>query len=326
MNNVLGQLLCNPSQANTGLYSCFFDPKNIEGALLVPKGTVYTATQQLTFSTVLATAIANDTVASRIFPIKKFVDFEDKTEESPTQTYGYGGMTKIRQGKYAWTFKYVNSGMALHKALYSFDQMQEAYDVLFIDNKNNCLWGVAVGTYGTSLGGFNLELIDVKNIKLNTGAAATEYAISFCMEDPDEININSMAYQFAPDYRVLANLTGLKNIQMVVQTAMASGLIKLQFGTGDRATQMYDLLSTQLATAGLYTVTRTDTGAAITVTSATATAATKTINLLVDVLDADYIALGATGFLTIAFGNVTALVAAGIVGYGETSISVVRGA
>lgn len=322
-NNVLNQLSCAKALSNTGLPTCFFNPKNIEGCILIPKGTTYTQTQQLTLPTVLAAAAINDNIALRIFPIKRFIDFEDQTEDNPTQTFGYGGKEKIRQGKYAWYFMYNNGGMALHTALYSFDGQQELYDVIFIDNKNNCLWGVVKGTNMNELGGFNIEMLDVKNIKLNTGAASTVYGLGFCLEDPDEVNILTAYYQFPTSYKVLSQLSGLKNIQVVVHTPMATGLVKLKLMSA--GVDLYDLYSGPLATASLYTATGQATQAGITITSVTATAATKTFDVLVDVLDADYIAVGATGYIDITIGGVAALVAALVVGYGNTQISVVRG-
>ena len=98
-NNVLNQLSYAKALSNTGLPTCFFNPKNIEGCILIPKGTTYTQTQQLTLPTVLAAAAINDNIALRIFPIKRFIDFEDQTEDNPTQTFGYGGKEKKKSDK-----------------------------------------------------------------------------------------------------------------------------------------------------------------------------------------------------------------------------------
>lgn len=320
----MNQLLCTVALSNTGLSSCYFDPNNIEGVVLIPKGKVFTATEMLTFPATLAAAIANNDITKRIFPIKRFVDFEDKSEENPEQTFGYGGKSKIRQGKYAWYFMYRNGGMSYHKSLYAFDGKQEAFDILFIDAKNNILWGVAGGTNNTGLGGFDLELIDAKNFKLNTGGAATSYGIGFCMEDPSQMNIGSAFYEFPKTMNLLQTLTGLKNIEVTIHTPNAAGLIKLLLTTSAGAINLSDVYSTELATASLYSAVNANTQNALTITSVTYAPTTQTFNVLLDTTDADYIAMSAGDPIDFKIGTVSALTAAGVIGYANTEFSTTK--
>lgn len=318
------QLLCTRALSNTGLSSCYFDPGNIEGAVLIPKGKVFTQTEMLTFQATLAAAIANNNIANRIFPIKRFVDMEDKSEDNPEQTFGYGGKTKIRQGKYAWYFMYRNGGMSYHKSLYAFDGMQEAYDVMFIDAKNNILWGVVGGTNNTGLGGFDLELIDVKNFKVNTGGAATMYGIGFCLEDPNQMNIHSGFYQFPKTVNLLQTLTGLKNIEVTIHTPNNTGLIKLLLTTSDGAINLGDVFPTELATASLYSFVASATQAALSITSVVYDPITGTFNVLLDVTDADYIAMSPGDFMDATIGDVSDLVTALVLGYANTEFSTTK--
>jgi len=324
MANKLKQLLCTRGLSNTGLNSCYFDPGNIEGAVLIPKDKVFTQTELLVFQATLAAAIANNNIALRIFPIKRFVDMEDKSEDNPEQTFGYGGKTKIRQGKYAWYFMYKNGGLAYHKSLYTFDQMQEAYDVLFVDAKNRILWGVAGGTDNTGLGGFDLELIDVKNMKINTGGATSMYGIGFCMENPNQINELSAFYQFPKTVDLLQILTGLKNIEVTIQTQNVLGLIRLQLTTADGAINLGDTFATELATASLYNMKVQATQAAIDILSVVYDSGNGTFDVQLDVTDPDYVGMAAGDYMDGTIGEVSDLTAALVLGYANTEYSTIK--
>lgn len=318
------QLLCTKAFSNTGLNSCYFDPANIEGVLLGPKGKVFTQTEMATFLATLAAATADNDVTQRVFPIKRFVEFEDKSEDNPEQTFGFGGKSKVRQGKYAWYFMYRNGGMAYHKSLFAFDDRQESFDIWFIDAKNNILWGVSAGTNNTGLGGFDLELIDVKNFKLNTGAAATMYGIGFCLEDPNQMNRDSAFYQFPKTTNLLQTLNGLKNIDVTIHTPNASGLIKLSLTTSDGAIDLADIYSTELATASLYSAVNANTNGALTITSVTYAAGTKTFNVQLDTADTDYSGMAAGDPIDFKIGTVSDLTSAGVLGYANAEFSTTK--
>jgi len=316
-------LNCGNAVQNTGLPTCVFNPSNFAGAVLIPKGTTYTPAQLLAFKTVLADAIANDTLAERIFPIKTFEGLEDKSSEGVMEDTKYGGKRKVRDGKYAWYFTYTNGATSLHKSLKSFDKQQDAYDVLFIDKVNNGLVGVTSGTNATLFGGFDLELLDIPNFKINDGSTGTQYSIGFNIEDSDEVNLYIAIVQFESSWSVLRNLSGLKNIEVGIYDALGAttaGLVSLKLTNG--GTDLADYFSTELADVALYGVTNTSTGQVIALTSMTYTAATKTFDLLIDDGDVNYPAVG--GLVTITIGTITDLVTAGVVGYGNATVTTGR--
>ena len=316
---------CGGNVNNTGASSCYFDPKNFTGAIHVPSGTTFTATQMLTMKTALAAAIANDNINKRIFPVKVFEGMEDKSTDAVTENTKYGGMRKVRNGKYAWYYEYVNGGYALHSKLKSFDNKQDAFDVIFIDSVNNGLVGIAKGTNNTEFGGFPLELLDVPNFKLNDGSTSTKYTIGYCMEDTEEVNTNMVILQFEKSWKVLRNITALKDLEINIQTAMSAlGLVKLSLTEGGGAIDLADTYSTELATAGLYSAFNYATQLAIAVTSVTYVPATKTFEVLLDNTDPNYPAV-VGALITIKIGTVTALVAAGVIGYGNSEITTPRG-
>lgn len=316
-------LACGTAVQNTGLPTCVFNPSNFAGAVLIPKGTTYTATDLLTFKTVLADAIANDNLAERIFPIKTFEGLEDKSTEGVMEETKYGGKKKVRDGKYAWYFSYTNGATSLHKALKSFDNQQDAYDVMFIDRVNNGLVGVTSGEYATLFGGFDLELLDIPNLKINDGSTGTTYSIGFNLENSDEVNLYIAIVQFESSWSVLRNLSGLKNIEIGIFEGLGAGTAgTIKFKLTNGGTDLADYYSTELATSSLYTATNTTTGLAVTVTSVTYVAATKTFNVLLSAVDPDYPAVD--GLITINIGDVSDLITAGVVGYGNATVTTAR--
>lgn len=316
-------LNCGINIQNTGAAPCFFHPKNIEGVILIPKGKTFTDAEIQDFKTTLQDLCKADNIADRIFPIKRFEGLEDKSTDTKYEDTPYGGKRKASDGRYAWYFTITDGGMAMFKALKSFDQKQGSFDPLFIDRVNNVIWGA---TNADDLyGGFDLELIDVPNFKINDGSKSTTYQIGFCMEDTTQVNLNNAVVKFPDDVNILKELNGLKNLEVSIHTAMTSGgLIKLKLTTGDGAVDLYEILSTELATSSLYTATNKATGAAITVTSVTAAAATKTFNVQLNAADSDYPA-PAGAMIDFAIGEVSDLETADVVGYGNTSFSAARG-
>jgi hypothetical protein len=324
MSNIQMNILsCGNAVLNTGLPTCFFNPSNFAGAVLIPAGTTFTASELITFKTVLAAGIANDNLAERFFPIKTFEGLEDKSSEGVMEDTKYGGKRKVRDGKYAWYFDYTNGGTSLMKSLKSFDNQQDAYDVLFIDRVNNGLVGVTTGTDASLFGGFTLELLDVPNLKINDGSTSTKYSIGFNLENSDEVNMYITIVQFESSWSVLRNLSGLKNIEIGVYEGLGDGTAgTIKFKLTNGGTDLADYYSTELATASLYTATNTATGLGITVTSVTYVPATKTFDVLLAAADPDYPAVG--GLATITIGEVSDLVTAGVVGYGNATITTSR--
>ena len=311
---------CVAGTANTGFSNCSYSPGLIEGALLVPKGTEFTPTQIQSMLTTITDMLANDTKADRAQVIKTFVGMEDKSSEGVYETTGYGGNRKIRQGKYQWQFEYSKGAMCLHKKISTLDNKQDLFDVIWIDTENNCLLGVKSGD---NFKGFALELIDVPNFKMNTGASDSKYYVQFAMQDPREMNLYSAIVEFDESVNLLSELTSLKDMELSVHTAMTSlGVIKLYVKDGCGSANLADTYGAELDTSTLWTATNAATGGSITVTSVTYASATGTINIDLDSADTDYLA---GGTCTLTIGAVSDLVTAGIEGYSGTSINVTMG-
>jgi hypothetical protein len=116
-------------------------------------------------------------------------------------------------------------------------------------------------------------------------------------------------------------LTGLLDITLAEEVAItALGLVKLSAKYNCSNENLGDIYPTEIVSSSIWTATNKATGAAITVTTVTYNSTLKQISVDLDSSDPDYPASG--GVVVIALGNVTALEAAGIVGFANTSIEI----
>lgn len=304
---------CTTDVSNTGVTNCSYDAANFEGNILLPKGKTFTKSEVAAISATITALITNDNKALRAYPIQRFEGCELKNTESTYRESGYGVSSKTRQGKYGFVFEYRDGAIGLHKQLSSFDGKQGEFDIMFMDAKNNGLAGMSKD--GVTFKGFTLDRIDVPNVMFNNGTDPTLYHIDFGLAYPEEVN-KYMSFVPMPDDVDVMDFVGLTNINMVVDTELAAvtaGTLNLKFMAG--GIDLYDNYSGAIDTASLYTFTNAQTGAAITVTSVTAVPATKSFAVLLDVLDADYPAVG--GRVKAYFGDVSDIATAGMVRFGE---------
>lgn len=314
---------CLTGVKNTKPSKCNFTPKDCEKGFLKPKGIKWTHTQLLAIAATLQAQLKEDDKDERIYLIERFVDVEDKSTEATYKDYANGEKVKIRDGKYGYRWTYKNGGVGLHSKFKSFDGLQDSYEWVFLDTKNRGLIVVEDDNLGAR--GFSLSMIDIPNLKMGTFTDPTEFYFELGFADSDEFNKKMRFVPFADDFDFMNDLTSLYDTEISVHTAMTSGgLVKLKFTTSNGATDLYDNYHGELDTTSLYTITNANTGAAITLTSATAAPATKTINLQLDATDTDFPAT-AGALVKIAFGPVSAIEAAGMPGFSEAEIVTPRG-
>ena len=240
MTNVLNRYLCvGQGTANTGNPDCEPIPGNFVGAILVPSGTVFTQTQVLTLDTVLQALAKDDSAAARVYPITRFQEMTDESTEPKTFESGYGDTTQLSMGKPQWSF-------GLHKGMYSwaniveFDNQQNQWDVLFIDEESNALWGKSVNN---GFGGFPLNRLSVGLPKLNDASTPFSHMITFGLKTAKDLQRFAVV-QFSDDTDVVTMVSGLLTVQPSVATAFASGVGDIRLMAA--GTDMYDLYSTEL--------------------------------------------------------------------------------
>jgi hypothetical protein len=306
-------LQCAGDNLNTGIQSCSWNPSNITGAIHVPKGKSYNATDVAVLWTTLQNDIKEENQSDRIYPIGAFKAITDNSTEVQIETDGYGGQTFVRDGDYNWTFEYKN-GMCFYKALRTFHTKNSSFDVLFIDEVNNVLWGTE--NADGDLQGFSLELLIVPNIKINDGSASTKYMITYGLADPTELNDNSYAVSF-PSNQKLMKLSGLLDIVLTVSTTdYSTETLTATVKSSCGAIDLVELYPTEITTIGagsiwdIYNVTD---GNSVLITACTSDPMTGVVTLTIDQM---YVSVGAK--LSVSIGTIVQMTNAGILGYSSS--------
>jgi len=297
-------LNCATIIGNTGLISCPYDPKNFNGILLLPKGTALTPAQVSAFQTTVNAGIINDNASARWFPIGIFEDIEDKGTDAVETETGYGVAKLVRLGKYRYRFMYSNGAMDLHAELSKFNGRQDAFDLWFTDPVNNGFLGTASGQ--SNVKGFSLDTLYAPNIKVNTGAAASQYMFEVGLEDEKQFNQNWRFIKLPDTLPVHDTFTGLKptRLEIVSELVASTKVVVVRVWSGN--TNLYDTYSVQLATTNLWDAINNATGVQNATASVVAAPATKafTVTLTSTVTAAEE--------YTIQLGTVTQLTAAAI--------------
>lgn len=252
----LNKIFCGADVKNTGICECYFDPKLITGAILVPKNKVFTSTELLdaNIQTTLETA-ARATKTSRIFPFQPFEQVTDSTEAPVKQTFGYGGSVNIREGKIIWLFQFVNGGLNLSNALRTFNHLIGKYAVVFIESQNTLI-GTSRKDVNGDWGLAGVPLIDLytKPWGASDGSNVTNYGIEFTF-DPVYINEKIAFKRVAIDTYLLSEFVGLEDIKLsLLDGGDGDSTITVGAETDCGSTDVYDLYDDELATASAWSV------------------------------------------------------------------------
>lgn len=220
MSNVINALQCATSLKNTGVCDCYFDPKLIVGEIKIPKSRVLT---QAELNDIQATLedLAQDVKTNRIFPVHGFVAITDGSEEPTFQTFGYGSQVPVREGKYIWTFQFVNGGVQMSNNLRSFNGSGSKYASIFYDSENTLIGTKKTDANGDDgLGGIPQEggYPYTYPWKANDGTNVTSYRTQYVFQ-PSYINEAIAFVRIPKTSYLLTELAGLQNVELsIVET------------------------------------------------------------------------------------------------------------
>lgn len=273
----LNKIFCGSDVKNTGICECFFDPALLDGAIFVPLKKVFTEAElaDLVIQTTLETA-TRAVKTDRIFPFGPFEAITDNTEDPTRQTFGYGTVKTVREGKYNFQFQYVNGGLNLSNALRSFNGLIGKYGVIFKESKNTL-----IGTSKKDVNGnWGLAPIPMADIyarpwRPSDGTNVTNYTIEFTF-DPVYINEKIAFKRVSIDSYLLSELVGLEDIVLtLVEAAEGGTTIEVSAATDCGSTDVFDLYADELAQAGAW-VLKDAAGDEQTISGVVANASTKT--------------------------------------------------
>lgn len=267
----LNKIICAANVKNTGICECFFDPKLIDGYILVPKDRVFTETELLdaNIQATLEAAIAVSP-AGRIYPVNGLVAITDNSEDDVIQTFGYGGQTDAREGDYNWFFQFLNGGLNLSNNLRSFNGLIGKYRVIFTISSQNIMFGTsrkdANGDNG--LGGIPLVRLKPGNKwKPADGTNVAQYGSNFSFKAP-YINEQIAYKSVSTESYILSELNGLEDIKLaIVEADSAADTVLVRADSDCGSTDLYDLYDDELNQAVAWVVEKAD-GTAVTITVA----------------------------------------------------------
>lgn len=294
---IINKPICSTvNNGNTGVPGCYFNPKNIVGLIMVDKNAAFTPAQVADFKTTLQTAVlASGT--SRIYPIFRFVEVSDNSEEETVATAGYGDKEFVKEGDYDLKFRFIKGGVCLLHNLRKFNHSD--MKVLLVDSDNNIF-----GTQNSdgNLLGLSCTVFAPK-FKFNDGSNATAYYFRLVLGKPEELN-DAPGF-VACDFNVENEIKGNLDVQLVeVETDLGVATIKLQTACGK--TDLYDTYDDEFAAAGMWSVVDS-TGAAVVISGVVKDAVNKAWD----------ISFTGTGVHTINLAAPSVLAAAGIGGAPE---------
>jgi hypothetical protein len=314
--------LASISQAgNTGKQAAAFQPKNIIGAILTPKGYVLTAAKIAALQTALQADALAASKLNRIFPVFGFVTAQDSSEDITVQTHGYGAKHVVHEGFIDWKYEYVDGQTSLHKNLRMFNG--SAHDFLFVDSANMIIGTNTVDSTGSPAlkaipcdGGF----FYAHPWKANDGSKIAQYLLQFVFQ-PKFIN-EYLGFVDA-GFDLASNITGIVDVVLSSPSANAtSGSYNVVAKTADVNTNLADVYPTELAAAAAWSATGTA-GASIPVTGVAYNAAIGGFTLVLDKTSANYPST-AGAKVTISLVSPSALAALGVTNYESTSVAIVK--
>lgn len=309
----LNRLNCATAGANLGLADCFINMDLIVGAIAIPKGYGYTATQLVDFQATLRAQAINNTYANRVFIMGQFLEIDDQSEDVQMKTWGYGAKTLTRDETMDWVFPFLDGGMCRFKQMKRFNNTQNKFDFIFVD-KSGTFWGTT-GTDATTgdllFKGVQLSQIFTYNLKAPDGSNTVLYRTKFSLLNPKQLNENA-AYVVNTTFDPFNDIQMIQDVQLSTvgsKTASGSGVVNVAVLAGCGSANLVQLYGSTIAVAGMFDVVNTLTGAAIAITTVTIAGTGDNQYLVFDLdsADPDYPASGA--YLTIKFKSVSAVFA-----------------
>lgn len=279
----LNQITCGAqTSGNTGVPSCFADPKLIKGMILAPVG--FKISAAAIASTLLSTlqAATHAARASRIYPLLNFESLlNDSTEDPTRQTFGYGRSVMVREGNYSWQFQFIDGGLCLHKQLRNFNGSK--WGAFFVDAD-----GMLIGTKsGNDLMAIPLDEFYAEPWRPGSGSEQARYTVMVQFK-PNHINEDIGFVDTKAEFDIFDDVKGLLNLKLEVVTALAAGAVKVKVVESCGGENIYDLYNGSLDEVSAWVVKNKATGGLITVTSVTPDANLKAFGLALTTGDTDY--------------------------------------
>lgn len=248
------------------------------------------------------------TRGSRIYPFWKLTNFEDKSQEPTKAALGnlVNGQTTTNDGIPAFDFQH-RIGELFHQKLM---EAQNADMTWAIVDKNYVLYGTIDGDL---FRGYSLSEFYVGTPKFGNLSTSSLYPFSMVLESQSEYKENGRFIQLDSS---IVSVTGIRDVALSVHTALSGSTIKVGL-TAIGGKNLTDLYATELAQAGVFTLTKDADGTTGTVTP-TFDSTNKVMSLALSGSSWSTATTGQTFKLNLAASSVLAGLASPIDGYEST--------
>lgn len=316
LRNVTAQ--CDTIMGNTG-FDCFNNFGMPRWFGFVNKNFRLTTASIAAAKTALEAAILANNKRDRLYPLGDIVNLANNDEDSVTQTFNTGAVTKVRDGNYSTEVQWVEGGFCV---LYAFLLANGKNLPFFIATDKGYLIGTTVGATAGQMAPIRPNMVDPKKFTWSDGTNIAAYKLTLNYE-PTQINRNVAFLDFSNDGGLgyFEGLSGLQNVALAQGAARASNVVTIKAMTSCGSVDMYDDYADALADVAAWAVTRTSTGNVITITGVAKNTNVGGWDITVNASDPDYSATA--GQLTISLVGPTALAAltSPVVGYESNTIA-----
>lgn len=185
---MLNVVSCETAFENVGYGKCTFTPREITGMFIVPDDFLIKESDTSDLQTFLYNKITDPVKSKRVFPILGFVGVEDGSEEPVRETLGYGSTRTLKEGNYAWTFRFEKGGLCLLRSLQKING--QSVNVIFIDGAG-VMFGAKKTVGGdTGLGGIPIDDFWANKWTISDGAGASTSLSVYLSFKPVHVNEN----------------------------------------------------------------------------------------------------------------------------------------
>ena len=234
--------------ANTALPSYSLQMGLVVGAILVDPSFALAEADLADAATAIAKLqeAVLETGKNKIWPIFRFVEVTDNSEDPTTAKLGYGSEYTVKDGKYHWRLRHIVGGLFLHGHLRNFNKTNFA--VLIADD-NNHLWGTKT-TDGKGMRGLTLEEFYAYPMKIADGTNAAKFEIKLALSKPAELNEDVAFINLNTD--IEEAVKGNIDIELV-QSAVVAGKATVKLLTKFEKIDLYDTFADEFASGTLWT-------------------------------------------------------------------------
>lgn len=289
--SVKNVVACATLRANTGFGNCVLDWALIKGVIFAPDNYSIPTSSVAAAIAQMKADIINDVYASRIFPVYGIIPTANNTETLPQVTNPDGSKETVRDVFYDITYKTAFGKFCLQYRLRQL--INNVNKSFFLYDSNGVIWGTDSGDGNCSAIKPNSSWANVP--VPNTGAATTDYTFNLnffgplIADFPATIDFRGSS---GGGLAFLKNLKGLQDVT-IAKVTRATNVLTVTAITNCGTTNLYDLYPSILAAVNQWAAFADAAGSpgnALTITSVTANANSKSFVITIDTTDPDYTA------------------------------------